>query len=75
MKHIDIREAWIQQLRDRDVVTFNKVDGKQIQANFMTKLLDKLEFNREYAKLAYQPETSDELADSKGEDPEGQEQH
>ena len=75
MKHIDIREAWIQQLRDRNVVTFNKVDGKLIKANFMTKLLDKLDFNREYAQLAYQPETSDELEDSKGEHPEGQEQH
>ena len=52
MKHIDIREAWIQQLRDRDVVTFNKVDGKLIKANFMTKLLDKLEFNKELARLA-----------------------
>ena len=74
MKHIDIREGWVQQLRDREVVQFNKVDGTLIKANFMTKLEDKVQYNKEYARLAYQPELADELEDSKGEEPEGQEQ-
>ena len=53
MKHLDIRESWIQQVRDRDIVTFNKVDGTLIPANFLTKLFERVEFNTEYARLAY----------------------
>ena len=53
---------------------FNKVDGTLIKANFMTKLEDKVQYNKEYARLAYQPELAVELEDSKGEEPEGQEQ-
>jgi hypothetical protein len=52
MKHIDIREGWVQQIRDKGTVTFNKVDGKLIPANFMTKLLERLEYNHEYQRLA-----------------------
>ena len=53
MKHLDIRESWIQQVRNRDIVTFNKVDGTLIPANFLTKLFERVEFNTEYARLAY----------------------
>ena len=52
MKHIDIREGWVQQIRDKGTVSFNKVDGKLIPANFMTKLLERLEYNHEYQRLA-----------------------
>ena len=35
---------------------FVKVDGKLIAANFMTKLLNRVEFDQEYKRLAYIPE-------------------
>ena len=56
MKHLDIRSGWIQQLRDRSIAEFIKVDGKLIAANFMTKLLNRVEFDQEYKRLAYIPE-------------------
>jgi hypothetical protein len=57
MKHIDIRKGWIQQLRDRTIAEFVKVDGTIIKANFMTKLLNRVEFDQEYKRLAFIPET------------------
>ena len=57
MKHIDIRKGWIQQLRDRTIAEFIKVDGTLIKANFMTKLLSRVEFDHEYKRLAFVPET------------------
>ena len=53
MKHLDIREGWIQMARDNSLAEYHKVDGKTIKANFFTKLLDKTEFDTEYAQLAY----------------------
>ena len=57
MKHIDICKGWVQQLRDRKAVEFVKVDGKDIKADFMTKLLDRVEYNRQYTSLVYAPGT------------------
>ena len=60
MKHLDIRKDWIQQIRDRDLVKFVKVPTKDNKADFMTKLQNRVEFNRLYKQLAYAPDTSDE---------------
>ena len=66
MKHLDIRKSWIQQLRNKEVVEFRKMAGTQIPANFLTKLLDRVEYNREYLRLAHvakhQIENKDERA-------------
>ena len=53
MKHLDIREDWIQLIRDRGLAEFIKVDGKVIKADFMTKLLNRVEYNRQHKELAY----------------------
>ena len=45
------------QLRDRTIAEFVKVDGTIIKANFMTKLLNRVEFDHEYKRLAFIPET------------------
>ena len=55
MKHLDIRKGWIQMARDNKLVEYHKVDGKLIQADFFTKLLDKTEYDRAYERLAYVP--------------------
>ncbi|OUT61652.1 MAG: hypothetical protein CBB71_04060 [Rhodopirellula sp. TMED11] len=70
MKHLDIKAGWIQLARDNSVVQYNKVDGKTIKANFFTKLLDKTEFDREYAALAYMApaEAAEETTETDEED-------
>ena len=37
MKHIDIREAWVQTLRDKRI-TFKRIPGEQNKADFFTKI-------------------------------------
>jgi hypothetical protein len=39
MKHIDVREAWMQDLRSKKKVRFSKIDGAINPADFMTKIL------------------------------------
>jgi len=46
MKHLDIRKAWIQQLRDRKLVDINKVDTKDQKADALTKIMGKVEYQR-----------------------------
>ena len=55
MKHLDIREDWIQQARDRTIVEFHKEPTEEIDSDFFTKLHDKTEYDRKYARLAYIP--------------------
>ena len=55
MKHLDIRMDWIQQARDRSIVVYDKVDTKDIDADFFTKLHDKTDFDKKYARIAYIP--------------------
>ena len=38
MKHLDLREAWVQQLRDKEVVDYYKVVGTDNPADFFTKI-------------------------------------
>ena len=46
MKHIDLRNAWIQQLRDKNVVDVIKVPGTANGADFFTKLLPRVAFSQ-----------------------------
>ena len=39
MKHVDLRNTWVRQMRDRDQVRFTKISGEANEADFMTKLL------------------------------------
>ena len=39
MKHLDLRAAWIREMKDSNVVKFVKVDGKINLADFFTKIL------------------------------------
>ena len=55
MKHLDIREDWIQQARDRTIVEFHKEPTEEIDSDFFTKLHDKTDFDKKYARLAYIP--------------------
>ena len=55
MKHLDIREDWIQQARDRTIVEFHKEPTEEIDSDFFTKLHDKTDFDTKYARLAYIP--------------------
>ena len=68
MKHLDIREDWIQLIRDRGLADFIKVDGKVIKADFMTKLLNRVEYNRQYKELAYTTIIESEDTDSDSEE-------
>ena len=44
MKHIDLRSAWIQMLRNKKIVNIIKVPGTENGADFFTKLLSRMEF-------------------------------
>jgi hypothetical protein len=46
MKHIDIRDAWVQQLRDRKKAEFRRIPGVDNAADFFTKLLNKPNFKK-----------------------------
>ena len=39
MKHLDIKEGWIQLLRDRDIAEYWKIEGPLNLADFFTKIL------------------------------------
>ena len=39
MKHIDIRETWVRDLRDRDHIRFIRKPGTENRADFFTKIL------------------------------------
>ena len=51
MKYIDLRESWVQQLRDRGLTTLVKVDGQYNVADFFTKILAKVKFMQFQDKL------------------------
>ena len=44
MKHLDLRDAWIQRLRNKKIVDIVKVLGTENGADFFTKLLSRAEF-------------------------------
>ena len=51
MKHIDIREAWVQVIRDNKRITILKIAGSKNPADFFTKVMAKTEFDRASAGL------------------------
>ena len=38
MKHLDLRDQWIQQMRTKDIVDYFKVEGVNNLADFFTKI-------------------------------------
>ena len=51
MKHIDIRAAWVQQIRDKKQIQIQKIAGTKNPADFFTKLMTNVEFKRASAGL------------------------
>jgi len=39
MKHIDLRQAWVQDLRNRDHLDIVRRDGSSNKADFFTKII------------------------------------
>ena len=46
LKHIDVRQSWVEWLRDKSLVNLSHVDTKLNLADFFTKLLDLENFAR-----------------------------
>ena len=46
MKHIDLREAWVDILRTKDTLNFIRIPGEDNDADFFTKILDEDTFLR-----------------------------
>ena len=42
MRHIDVREAWVQQMRNKKIAQIEKVPGTENRADGFTKLLSKI---------------------------------
>ena len=61
MKHLDIRLDWIQQARDRSIAEFVKEGTDEINADFFSKLHDRVDFNKKYARIAYIPDDIDDM--------------
>ena len=57
LKHIDLRAAWVRQMRDRSVCEFVKIAGTENPADFFTKLLPGTAF-AEAAKTIMKPQPS-----------------
>ena len=51
MKHIDVRLAWMKELRSRKLIEFEKVDGTINLADFFTKVLDSISFCKQHAGI------------------------
>ena len=51
MKHIDIREAWVQQIRDKEKIENLKIAGTKNPADFFIKLLTNTVFDQAMAGL------------------------
>ena len=51
LKHINLRLSWVQQMRDRSVVEFEKVPGTENPADLFTKLQGLKVFQKMEAKL------------------------
>ena len=51
MKHIGIREAWVQQIRDKEKIEVLKIAGTKNPADFFTKLLTNTAFDQATAGL------------------------
>ena len=47
MKHLDLRDAWIQRLRNKKIVDIVKVLGTENGSDFFTKLVSMTDFCKE----------------------------
>jgi hypothetical protein len=63
LKHIDLRRAFVAQLRDQDSIEILKIDGKANPANFFTKILSGSEFQKEGEPLMSTIELPKAMAD------------
>ena len=59
MKHLDIKEGWIQLLRDRDIAGYCKIDGPLNLADFFTKLNDMIMHYQQHERIQYVPAAQD----------------
>ena len=59
MKHLDIKDGWIQQLRDRDIADYWKIDGPINLADFFTKLNDRVVYYQQYEQIQHIPTPED----------------
>ena len=60
LKHIDVRQEWVQALRDHSVVQAEYVNTKSNKADFFTKILDNetfLKFRGDLMRLCPPPAT------------------
>ena len=46
MRHIDVREGWVQQIRNRKNLSIHKILGTDNPSDFFTKIMAKTEFAR-----------------------------
>jgi len=44
LKHIDLRESWIGNMRRRDILSYRRIPGAINKANFFTKIVGEQEF-------------------------------
>jgi len=51
MKHVDLRQTWVRELRTSGDVEFCKVPGTENKADFFTKILSPIEFERMEERL------------------------
>ena len=51
MKHIDVRSAWMQDLRYRGSINFVKVNGNDNPADFFTKILDAKTYDTQHGRF------------------------
>ena len=51
MRHIDVREGWVQQIRNRKNLNIHKILGADNPSDFFTKIMAKTEFARTSSKL------------------------
>ena len=52
MKHIDVREDWVQSIRDKKWIVIQKIGTRENPADFLTKLFSQAEFDRIGAGLS-----------------------
>ena len=56
MKYIDMRQQWVQQLRNKDEITYTKVAGTDNDADYFTKVHPRpkhLEFEARLMTVSY----------------------
>ena len=55
MKHLDMKEGWIQLPRDRDIAESWKIEGTPNLADFFTRRNGRIIFDKQYALIQHVP--------------------